>query len=51
MEVLEQDNFSFKYSYQIKNGISSIKGGIKVLKDLNYPNEIIQDSILFRSNY
>lgn len=51
MEVLEQDNFSFQYSYIIKNGISSIKGGIKVLKDLNYPDEIIKESILFRSNY
>ena len=51
MEVIECDNYTFKYSYQIKHGISSIKGGIKVLKDLSFPNEIIEDSILFRSNY
>lgn len=51
MEVIEKDNLSFEYTYQINNGISSIKGGIKVLKDLNYPAEIIQDSLLFRSNY
>jgi DNA mismatch repair ATPase MutS len=51
MEVIEEENYNFKYSYQIKYGISSIKGGIKVLKDLNFPNEIIQDSLLFRSNY
>jgi len=36
---------------KFKHGISSIKGGIKVLKDLSFPNEIIEDSILFRSNY
>ena len=51
MEVIEGDNYTFEYSYQIKHGISSIKGGIKVLKDLSFPNEIIEDSILFRSNY
>ena len=51
MEVIEGNNFTFKYSYQIKHGISSIKGGIKVLTDLNYPPEIIHDSLLFRSNY
>ena len=51
MEVIEKDNLSFNYSYKIKNGISYIKGGIKVLQDLDYPPEIIEDSILFRSNY
>lgn len=51
MEVIEKDNYEFEYSYNIKNGISSIKGGIKVLTDLSYPEEIIQDSLLFRSNY
>ena len=51
MEVIEGDNYTFEYSYQVKHGISSIKGGIKVLKDLSFPNEIIEDSILFRSNY
>jgi len=51
MEVIEKENFNFTYSYNIKNGISYIKGGIKVLRDLNYPNEIIDNSILFRSSY
>jgi hypothetical protein len=51
MEVIETENFTFNYVYKIKKGISSIKGGIKVLKDLNYPVEIIEDSISFRSNY
>ena len=31
----------FIYTYKLQNGISDIKGGIKVLKDLAYPNEII----------
>ena len=29
------------YSYKITNGISKIKGGVCVLKQLNYPEEII----------
>ena len=32
---------SFVYTYELKEGISSIKGGIKVLSDLNYPKDII----------
>ena len=31
----------FTYSYKLAEGISDIKGGIKVLKDLEYPEEII----------
>ena len=30
------------YSYKIKKGLSSIKGGVEVLKQLQYPSEIIQ---------
>ena len=30
----------FEYTYKLKNGINKTKGGIKVLKDLNYPKEI-----------
>lgn len=30
------------YSYKIKKGLSSIKGGVEVLKQLHYPNDIIQ---------
>ena len=32
------------YSYKLKPGISKIKGGLKVLKDLNYP-EVITNHI------
>jgi DNA mismatch repair ATPase MutS len=34
----------FKYTYKLEEGISTIKGGIKVLKDLNYPQEIIDNT-------
>ena len=34
-------NKNFKYTYKMENGISTIKGGIKVLIDLNYTKEII----------
>lgn len=40
MKILEKED-DFEYSYKLINGISQIKGGIKVLKDLEYPNEII----------
>lgn len=32
----------FKYTYKLQHGISIIKGGVKVLKDLDYPKEIIE---------
>jgi hypothetical protein len=35
------DKEDFKYTYKMEKGISEIKGGIKVLKDLEYPAEII----------
>jgi DNA mismatch repair ATPase MutS len=35
-------NGDFKYTYKIKPGISRIKGALRVLKDMNYPREIIE---------
>lgn len=32
----------FKYTYKMKEGISKVKGGLKVLKDLNYPSSILR---------
>ena len=43
MEVQEQGD-DFKYTYQLEKGISFIKGGIKVLRDLEYPTEIIDNT-------
>jgi len=33
-----------KYYYKIKNGITNVKGGICVLQELNYPQEIINNT-------
>ena len=38
---IETIDDTFKYTYKMEKGISYIKGGVKVLKDLEYPNEII----------
>jgi hypothetical protein len=32
----------FDYTYRLKKGISTIKGAVRVLKDMDYPDEIIQ---------
>ena len=43
MDVIEK-NGDLEYSYKFINGISNIKGGIKVLKDLQYPPCIISNT-------
>jgi energy-coupling factor transporter ATP-binding protein EcfA2 len=32
------------YLYKIANGVSTIKGGLKVLRDLDYPTEIVESA-------
>ena len=39
-------NDKIKYYYLLKKGISRVKGGIHVLTDMNYPQEIIDNSNL-----
>jgi len=41
MDVVVLPDGTFDYTYKIKLGISKIKGGIRVLKDMGYPSEII----------
>jgi len=41
MNVKVTNDDTFEYKYKLKKGISYIKGAIRVLKDLNYPEEII----------
>jgi hypothetical protein len=41
---IETVNDDFKYTYKLEKGISYIKGGIKVLRDLEYPLEIINNT-------
>lgn len=45
MNVKQIDDFNFDYTYNIIDGISSIKGGLKVLADLQYPNVILTDAV------
>jgi DNA mismatch repair ATPase MutS len=44
----ETDTLSkkFNYTYLLKKGISNVRGGIKVLEDMEYPEEIIANSSL-----
>ena len=37
-------NGDFIYTYKIEKGISNIKGGVKVLRDLDYPQYIIDET-------
>jgi len=43
MKTIKKKNKKLKYTYQIQNGISKIKGGFNVLIDMNYPQEIINN--------
>jgi len=44
METSVNNTFDYTYHYKIVNGISKIKGGIKVLFDLKYPDAIIKST-------
>jgi len=41
MHVKVLENGDFYYTYRMKKGISMIKGAIRVMKDMEYPEEII----------
>jgi hypothetical protein len=40
--VKKNDNFS--YTYELEKGISKVKGGLKVLSDMDYPKEILEQT-------
>ena len=44
MNVIKINDFNFDYTYKMYPGISDIKGGLKVLADLNYPEYILNES-------
>jgi DNA mismatch repair ATPase MutS len=44
MKTIKIDQ-TFEYTYQLIEGISEIKGGLKVLYDMNYPSEILNKTI------
>jgi DNA mismatch repair ATPase MutS len=39
--IKEEGDCNFRYTYLMKKGMSNVKGGLKVLKDMDYPKEII----------
>lgn len=43
MKTLKK-NDNFEYIYLLQEGISKIKGGLKVLQDMNYPKEILDNT-------
>ena len=43
MLVEVNEDKTFNYTYKLVKGISSIKGGLRVLKDMEYPDEIINE--------
>jgi len=45
MKTLKK-NDNFEYIYKLQEGISKIKGGLKVLHDMNYPKEILENTKL-----
>ena len=49
MKVIIKDD-KFEYKYKLINKISEIKGGINVLKQLNYPSKIIESTRLMINN-
>ena len=43
--VTEKINNKLLYRYKLVEGISEVKGGIMVLTEMNYPKEIIDNTI------
>lgn len=50
MKVLKTGEDDFDYTYLLENGISIVKGGVKVLMDMDYPQEIIDSANKTASN-
>lgn len=47
MDVTKDAQHRITYKYLLKSGISDVKGGINVLSDMNYPKEIIENSVKY----
>ena len=45
MKTQSINKYDFKYTYILEKGISKIKGAVKVLKELNYPDNIIDTTL------
>ena len=46
-DVVQNEDGSLKYKYKIKPGICRIQGAIEVLKNMNYPKDIIEKYLHF----
>ena len=44
MKIKSNNDDEYTYTYEYIDGISEIRGGVKVLKDLNYPTNIINNA-------
>ena len=44
MDTNKNDNEEFQYTYKLKSGISTLKGGVAILKNMNYPAEILDNA-------
>jgi DNA mismatch repair ATPase MutS len=44
--VTEKKENKLKYTYKLEYGVSEVKGGINILTEMNYPKEIIDNTIL-----
>lgn len=49
MLTIEKEN-ELIYTYKVADGISKVQGGIKVLRELNYPEEIINSAYKILNN-
>ena len=43
MDVVEKEDGDFEYTYKMKKGVSKIKGAFLILKQMDYPAEILED--------
>ena len=50
MNVIQKNDFDFEYTYKLNKGMSTIKGGLKVLCDLSYPTSILEASNKYLKN-
>ena len=44
MKINSNEDGGFDYTYKLVDGVSDIKGGVKVLKDLEYPEGIVSNT-------
>ncbi len=43
MNVIEKEDGNLDYTYKMRRGISKVQGAIKILEDMKYPQEIIDE--------